>query len=259
MRVLVTSDAEHVAQVACQVVSGLVRRKPSCVLGLATGRTPIRLYELLAQERRYKGLDFSRVRTFNLDEYWRLETSSPASYRSFMNRRLFDHLNIPMAQTDIPNGMADNPKIECERFEREIHSAGGVDLQILGIGRNGHIGFNEPGSSLASVTRLVPIAPETIRDNCGDFGGEDRSPKLALTMGVGTILRAKQCLVLATGEHKAEAVSRAIEGPVTASLTASALQLHADVLWLLDEPAASRLTRRAHFDAIEAIHRDYAE
>lgn len=251
MRVIVEPTPDGVARRAARFVAGLVRRRPDCVLGLATGGTPLGLYAELVRMHREEGLDFSRVVTFNLDEYVGLEPSHPQSYRYFMQQHLFDHVNIDPRNTHVPDGRALDFEAHCAQYERMIHEAGGIDLQVLGIGSDGHIAFNEPGSSLGSRTRLKTLTHETIRDNARFFGGEDAVPRLAVTMGVGTILESRQCLLLACGSHKAQAVADTIEGPVTAQVTASALQLHRDVIVVLDEEAARMLRRRDYYRQVE--------
>lgn len=246
MRIIILQDAEQVADIASSRMARLVQAKPAAVLGLATGGTPVATYRCLVSKVQ-QGLDMSQVTTFNLDEYFGLAATSPQSYRSFMNEHLFHPAAIPLAQTHLLNGLATDIVEECARYEALIRQQGGLDLQLLGIGRDGHIGFNEPGSSLASRTRWMLIADETIQDNAHYFGGAHLVPKAALTMGVGTILEAKQILLLATGKAKAEAVEAMIEGPVTAQVTASALQLHPSVTIVIDEAAASRLARRQYY------------
>ena len=198
-----------------------------------------------------ENLDFSRVTTFNLDEYVGVSASDVKSYRYFMQQNLFNEINIPPEQTNIPDGRALDFVASCKAYEHKIHDCGGIDLQLLGIGTDGHIAFNEPGSSLGSRMRLKTLASETVRDNARFFDSVDDVPRLAITMGVGTILESKQCLLLATGEHKAEAIRDTIEGPITAQVTASALQLHRDVIVVLDESAAGMLTRREYYDEVE--------
>src|SRR5205085_10869447 len=214
---------------------------------MATGSTPLLLYQEMIRLHREEGLDFSQVKTFNLDEYVGLGPAHPQSYRFFMNQNLFSHINIDPNHTHVPDGRALDFEAHCRQYEQRIKDAGGIDLQILGVGSDGHIAFNEPGSSLGSRTRLKTLATETIRDNARYFGGEDKVPRLAITMGVGTILESKQCLLLALGASKAQAICDAIEGPVTAQVTASALQLHRDVICLLDGPAAGLLRRKQYY------------
>jgi glucosamine-6-phosphate deaminase len=200
---------------------------------------------------RDEGLDFSQVVTFNLDEYVGLAPSHPQSYRYFMQTELFDHLNIDPKSTNVPDGRALDFENYCAQYEKKITAAGGIDLQVLGIGSDGHIAFNEPGSSLGSRTRLKTLTSETIRDNARFFGSADQVPRLAVTMGVGTILESRRCLLLATGEGKARAIRDAVEGPVTAQVTASALQLHRDVVAVIDTEAARLLERRDYYREVE--------
>jgi glucosamine-6-phosphate deaminase len=251
MRVIIEPDSQAASRRGARFVADLVRRKPDCVLGLATGGTPLALYEELIRLHREQGLDFAQVTTFNLDEYVGLSATHPQSYRYFMQRNLFDHLNIDPARTHVPDGRALDFEAHCRQYEQRIVDAGGIDLQVLGIGSDGHIAFNEPGSSLGSRTRLKTLATETVRDNARFFGGEDKVPRLAVTMGVGTILESRRCLLLAFGPHKAVAIRETIEGAVTAQVTASALQLHREVICVLDEAAARLLVRRDYYAEVE--------
>ncbi len=251
MRVIVEQDLEGVSRRAAQFVTNLVRRKPRCVLGLATGSTPLGTYAELIRMHREEQLDFSRVVTFNLDEYVGLAGTHPQSYRFFMQQNLFDHINVDPRDTHVPDGRALDFESYCEQYERMIAEEGGIDLQILGIGGDGHIAFNEPGSSLGSRTRLKTLTAETVRDNARFFGSEREVPLLAITMGVGTILESRQCLLLAAGASKAKAIRDTIEGPITAQVTASALQLHRDVIAILDQEAARLLERRDYYREVE--------
>ena len=213
MRVIVERDLAGVSRTAAQFIARLVRRRPTCVLGLATGATPLGTYQELIRLHRDEGLDFSRVVTFNLDEYVGLGPTHPQSYRHFMQRNLFEHINIDQRNTHVPDGRALDFEAHCEQYERLIHEEGGIDLQLLGIGGDGHIAFNEPGSSLGSRTRLKTLTAETVRDNARFFASPEEVPRLAVTMGVGTILESRQCLLLACGETKARAIRDTIEGP----------------------------------------------
>ena len=251
MRVIIEQDFASASRRAAEIIANQVRKKPTSVLGLATGGTPLGTYRELIRMQREAGLDFSRTVTFNLDEYVGLSPADPNSYRYFMQQNLFNEINIPAKSTHVPDGRALDFEADCKRYEDLIRGAGGIDLQLLGIGSDGHIAFNEPGSSLGSRTRLKTLTGETIRDNARFFGGEEKVPRLAVTMGVGTILESDCCLLLAMGEHKAEAVRQTIEGPVTAQITASALQLHRDVIAILDEEAASKLSRRTYYEEVE--------
>jgi len=251
VRVIIEADAQAASLRAARFVADLVRKKPDCVLGLATGSTPLLLYRELIRMHREEGLDFSRVTTFNVDEYVGLGPTHPQSYRYFMQQHLFDHINIVPERTHVPDGRALDFEAHCRQYEQRIRDAGGIDLQVLGLGSDGHIAFNEPGSSLGSRTRLKTLTSETIRDNARFFGGEDKVPRLAITMGVGTILESRRCLLLAFGAHKALAVRDTVEGPVTAQVTASALQLHREVIGIFDEAAARLLVRRDYYAEVE--------
>jgi glucosamine-6-phosphate deaminase len=217
------------------------------VLGLATGSTPVRLYRELARMHREDGLDFSGVTTFNLDEYAGLPGDHPQSYRAFMWEHLFQHINVPREQVHIPDGMAADVPAECARYEEAIRAAGGIDLQVLGIGTEGHIGFNEKSSSLASRTRIKTLTERTRTDNARFFGSADEVPMHVITMGVGTIMEARQVLLLAFGENKARAIADAVEGPITAMNPASMLQMHPVAKVLLDEAAATELHHREYY------------
>jgi glucosamine-6-phosphate deaminase len=251
VRVIIENSADEVSRRGADFIAALVRRKPDCVLGLATGSTPLGVYRELIYRYRDEGLDFSRVTTFNLDEYVGLGPTHPQSYRHFMQTNLFDHVNLDPQRTHVPDGRALDFENHCRQYEQRIKDAGGIDLQLLGVGTDGHIAFNEPGSSLGSRTRLKTLASETIRDNARFFGGEEQVPKLAITMGVGTILESRRCLLLAMGANKAGAIRSTVEGPVTAQVTASALQLHREVVVIVDQDAAGWLERRAYYAEVE--------
>ena len=254
VRVIILPDSENVSRRGADVIAALVRKEPRCVLGLATGGTPLGAYRQLIRMHQEEGLDFSQVTSFNLDEYVGLAPSHEQSYRHFMQSNLFDHINIPVESTHVPDGLAPDFDEFCELYEKMIVEAGGIDLQLLGIGSDGHIAFNEPGSSLGSRTRLKTLAQETITDNARFFESVDEVPRLAVTMGVGTILDSRRCLLLAYGESKADAIAATVEGPVTAQITASALQLHRDVTVIVDEAAAAKLTRRDYYEEVERAH-----
>jgi glucosamine-6-phosphate deaminase len=253
MRVIVEKTYEEMSKRAAQFVARLVRNKPNCILGLATGSTPIGLYKELIRLHKDEGLDFSGVTSFNLDEYYGLAPDHDQSYNYFMREQLFDHVNLDPKKTHVPNGLAKDVDAFCEQYEQAIRNAGGIDLQVLGIGGDGHIAFNEPGSSLGSRTRLKTLTAETIADNARFFESEADVPRWAITMGVGTILESKQCLLLANGLKKAKVIAEAVEGPVTAQVTASALQLHRDVIAVLDEDAAFLLERRDYYAHVERM------
>ncbi len=251
MRVIVEPDLPAVSRRAARFAARLISRKPTCVLGLATGSTPLGMYRELIRLHREEGLDFSRVVTFNLDEYVGLGPTHPQSYRYFMQRNLFDPINIDIRNTHVPDGRALDFEAYCAQYEKLIAEEGGIDLQVLGIGTDGHIAFNEPGSSLGSRTRLKTLTRETVRDNARFFTSSEEVPRLAVTVGVGTILESRQCLLLAAGPTKARAIRDTIEGPVTAQVTASALQLHRDVIAVIDEEAAAMLARRDYYLEVE--------
>jgi glucosamine-6-phosphate deaminase len=253
MRVIIEKKGDTVAVRAANFVTELLHTKPDAVLGLATGSTPLGLYTELIRRHREEGLDFSKVTTFNLDEYYGLLPNHPQSYHHFMRMNLFDHINIPESQINIPSGTARDIEAWCDSYERRIKEAGGIDLQVLGIGNDGHIAFNEPGSSLGSRTRLKTLTEETIKDNARFFGTDEDVPMYAITVGVGTIMEARSCLILATGESKAHIWAEFIEGPVTAQVTATALQLHPRVTAICDEQAASLLERRDYYAHIERM------
>ncbi|MCH8290868.1 glucosamine-6-phosphate deaminase [Candidatus Poribacteria bacterium] len=244
MEVIIKASYDEISKEAGRMVRKALLKKPNLVLGLATGSTPIGLYNELVCMHKEEGLDFSQVVTFNLDEYVGIPASHPESYHTFMERHLFSKVNVPTSNTHIPQNTTRNLEKFCEWYEQQIREVGGIDLQILGIGVNGHIGFNEPSSSLGSRTRIKTLAPSTLKVHTRDFGGDlDTVPKMAITMGVGTIMEAKQCLLLASGKSKAQAIARCVEGPITAEVPASALQMHPKAVILIDEEAASQLKR----------------
>ena len=244
MRVIVVKDKREMGERAADLVVAAMKRHHNPVLGLATGSTPLSLYEALIRRHKEQDLDFSTAISFNLDEYVGLSPEHDQSYRYFMNVNLFDHININKKNTHVPSGYTtDFEALEaiCEEYERRIDDVGGIDVQVLGIGANGHIGFNEPGSSLGSLTRIKTLTRQTREDNARFFSSMDEVPKYAVTMGIGTILNARRVVLLANGENKAAAVAAALEGPVTASCPASALQLHRYATYVIDQAAASRL------------------
>ena len=244
MRVIVVKSPQEMGKEAAAIIADGMCSKPHYVLGLATGSTPIPLYNELKRMHKEDGLDFSTTVSFNLDEYIGIPGTHDQSYRYFMNEHLFDDINIVKGNTHVPDGMTDDIETHCMIYEAMIEDVGGIDCQVLGIGGNGHIGFNEPGSSLASRTRAVDLTPETIRDNARFFKSADEVPKRAISMGIGTVLEAEKLLLLATGASKAKAVAAALEGPIGIKVPASALQLHPDVTYVITEDAASQLTLR---------------
>ncbi len=247
MEVIITKDYNEMSKVAANAIADLIRTKPNAVLGLATGGTPIGTYKELIRRHKAGELDFSKVVTFNLDEYIGLPPEDPQSYHYFMQVNLFQHVNIDPANILIPDGMADDLDAECTRYENETCRRGGIDLQLLGIGASGHIGFNEPLSAMRSRTRPKALSPQTIAQNAHHFDDPSRMPRRAITMGVGTILDSRRCVLLATGEEKAEIIARAVEGPVTAMVSASALQLHPRCTVIVDEDCAARLQNTEYY------------
>jgi glucosamine-6-phosphate deaminase len=243
MEIIIEPTPESAAGVAARIIARLLRDKPDAVLGLATGSTPLPLYQALIG----MNLDWSQVTTFNLDEYIGLPREHPQSYHSFMWENLFRHVNINPEKIHIPDGNAPDIPAFCASYEERIRAAGGIDLQVLGIGSDGHIGFNEPTSSLASRTRIKTLTEQTRKDNARFFGSEDRVPHHVVTMGIGTIMEARLNLLLAFGQSKATAIAEAVEGPVTSSNPASVLQMHPVVKVCLDEPAASQLQRADYY------------
>jgi glucosamine-6-phosphate deaminase len=251
MEVIIEPGYRQMSHAAALEVAGVLNRKPNAVLGMATGSTPLGLYQALVRMHKEQGLDFSQVTTFNLDEYVGLPVTHPQSYHWFMYENFFKHVNIPRQNIYIPSGTTTNYEAFCQWFERRIKEVGGIDLQILGIGSDGHIAFNEPGSSLTSRTRLKTLAKTTIDDNARFFEHREDVPVYAITMGVGTILEARQLILLANGKKKADAIAAAVEGPVTSMVTASALQLHPEVKVFLDDDAAGKLKMREYFDWVK--------
>jgi glucosamine-6-phosphate deaminase len=252
MEIIIKPTVEEMSKTAARVVARTLNAKPNAVLGLATGSTPLGLYQELVRMHHEEGLDFSQVTTFNLDEYVGLKKKHPQSYHYFMDENLFKHINIPRENIHIPMGTTDNYASFCLWYEQRIVQLGGIDLQILGIGSDGHIAFNEPASSLGSRTRIKTLARQTIEDNARFFSKPEEVPIYAITMGVGTIMEARKIILLANGSKKAAAVAAAIEGPVTGMITASALQLHRDVMFIVDSAAASELKMREYYEWIQA-------
>jgi glucosamine-6-phosphate deaminase len=243
MEIIIQPTQQAATEVAARIIARLITDQPTAVLGLATGSTPLSLYQTLIQ----MNLDWSQVTTFNLDEYIGLPQDHPQSYHHFMWENLFQHVNIAKENVHIPDGnAADIPKF-CQAYEAQILAAGGIDLQVLGIGTDGHIGFNEPTSSLTSRTRIKTLTQQTCKDNARFFGSEDQVPHHVITMGIGTIMDARQNLLLAFGQNKARAVAEAVEGPITSFNPASILQMHPLVKVILDEPAASDLKKADYY------------
>jgi len=259
VEVIIRPSLNSAAALAARLIAKDLRTNPHLVLGLATGRTMESVYQVLVRIHRKEQLDFSLCRTFNLDEYVGVPPSDARSYRHYMNEHLFQQVNIDPRNTHLPDGMAADLEAECSDYERGIQRFGGIDLQLLGIGQAGHIGFNEPLSALRSRTRVKSLAPLTLRQNAEFFGGEDRVPRRAITMGVGTILECRRCLLLATGAEKAAIVAKAVEGPITSMISATALQLHARCTVIVDEAAAARLEGSEYYRRIFATEPEWEE
>jgi len=242
MKIFVTDTYEQMSRKAANIIAAQVQLKPSSNLGLATGGTPVGMYKQLIKMNEENDINFENVRTFNLDEYYPIDKNNDQSYYTFMNENLFKHVNINEQNTNIPNGMADNIEEECKNYDSKIEEAGGVDIQVLGIGHNGHIGFNEPDGIFTKETNCVELTETTINANVRFFDSIEDVPKKALTMGIGTIMKSKKILLLASGEDKAEIIKIMIEGDIDPKVPASVLQLHPDVTIVLDKKAAGKLT-----------------
>ena len=251
MQIVIQPDADAVARYGADVFIRQLQNNPKSVLGLATGSTPVALYKKLIDACRHGDISFQEIVSFNLDEYLGLSGDHPQSYRHFMDQQLFDHIDVNKSHTHVPPGDAENPITACDEYEQMIERNGGIDLQLLGIGRNGHIGFNEPASGLRSRTRVKTLTPATVEDNARFFKEDEFQPHLSITMGIGTILDSRQVMLLATGENKAQAIRDTIEGPLSAACPASALQLHRNALIVIDEAAASRLEQADFYKHIE--------
>lgn len=241
MKFYITENYEQMSRKAASILAAKVIEKPDCVLGLATGSTPIGTYQNLIQWYKDGDLDFSQVKSVNLDEYVGLAPTHDQSYRYFMNTNLFDHINIDAANTNVPNGMAEDPEAACKEYDEIIRSMGGVDIQVLGMGHNGHIAFNEPADHYPMGTHVVELQESTINANARFFASADEVPKKAMTMGIGNIMAAKQILVVVNGDAKADIVKEAFTGPVTPMVPASILQLHPNVIVVGDKAAMSKL------------------
>jgi glucosamine-6-phosphate deaminase len=243
MEVIVKDNYDEMSTLAAQLIAKVVREKPDCVLGLATGSTPVGTYKELIRMHKEEGLDFSRVVTFNLDEYIGLPPEHDQSYFYFMHDNLFNHINIKPENIHLPPGTDEDIEAACERYEQMIRDAGGIDIQLLGIGANGHIAFNEPGSSLGSRTRVKTLDDKTIEDNSRFFDSIEDVPRYAVTMGIGTIMDSRSLLLLANKANKAHAISITVEGPVTALVPATVVQLHPKATIIVDQDAATDLKR----------------
>ena len=241
MQVFVYKNAEEVARAAATVFAAEIFKKPDCVLGLATGSTPVPLYKELARMNHEGLIDFSRVRTYNLDEYVGLDPAHVCSYRRFMNENLFDHINIDKANTHVPCGIGADHEADAKAYDAAVEAAGGIDLQLLGIGHNGHIGFNEPNDVFVYPTNVITPTQSTIDANARFFDSADDVPRQAISLGVGGIMNAKRVVLLATGEGKAKAIRDSIKGNIDPKVPASILRAHQNVQFFLDEGAASLL------------------
>lgn len=237
MRVIVCENYEEMSKVGARIVAAQILLHPASVLGLATGSTPVGLYRALSEMYRAGEIDFSGITTFNLDEYYPISPENSNSYRYFMNENLFDHINIPKFRTHIPNGMADDPAAECAAYDRMIREAGGIDLQLLGIGLNGHIGFNEPDGILTTGTHITQLTESTIEANSRFFESRDEVPTRALTMGMETILHARKIILLASGEGKHPAIRQLLDHTITTHMPATLLKVHSDVTLICDRAA----------------------
>lgn len=268
MDIIIKNDYEEMSRYAAEIIAGFIKSKPDCVLGLATGSTPIGTYKELVRMHRREGLDFSQVKTFNLDEYLGigmdldLPYHKDQSYARFLYEELFKHINIKKEHIHILDGLTKEPEKHCKWYEEEIKKAGGIDLQLLGLGGDGHWAFNEPGSSLASRTRIRALTKQTLDDNYEAFykkAGIEREqmPHFAITMGIGTILEAKNILMIVNGAKKADVVAKCLEGPVTSQITASAIQLHSGgITVVLDREAASKLKNIDYYMHVEKLKKN---
>jgi len=240
--IILAAEKDVYAEASSRVVAH-IHKKPSSVLGLATGKTMLEIYKNLIADHKQGQVDFSAVKTVNLDEYLGLDSKDPLSFFSYMFQNFFRHVNVKKENILIPDSLPEDVETECEAYEEAIREMGGIDVQLLGIGRDGHIGFNEPSSSLQARTRVKTLTDETLRDNFGSTKG----PRFAITMGIGTIMDAKEIILVASGEEKAKAISLMVEGPVTASCPASVLQLHPKVKVIIDFEAAYLLERKNYY------------
>src|SRR4051812_34095858 len=247
VEVIIQPNQEAASALVARIVGRELRANPHLVLGLATGQTMEHVYRDLVRLHKEEQLDFSLCSTFNLDEYVGLFPSDPNSYRHYMDHHLFRHVNVDPRNTHLPNGLAEDLDSECRKYEALIQRFGGIDLQLLGIGKAGHIGFNEPLSALRSRTRVKALTPTTRKQNAEAFGSESAVPRRAITMGVGTILDCRRCVMLATGSGKAQIIAKAVEGPITSMISASALQLHPRCTVVVDEAAARDLTGKDYY------------
>ncbi len=257
MEVIIKATQEEACRLGARIVAEVVRTRPHPVLGLATGSSPLPLYRELVRLHREEGLSFAHATTFNLDEYVGLDPAHPGSFRTCMEENLFRHIDLPRDRAHLPDGLAKDIPAHCAEYERMIAAAGGIDLQLLGIGSDGHLAFNEPSSSFRSRTRIKTLWTETRRANAGPFGSPEQVPHHCLTMGLGTIMEARRCLLLGFGRGKAQAIRDMVEGPVTASCPASLLQFHEHTIVLVDEEAGSLLQHRDYYREVYAGKPDW--
>lgn len=253
MKIAIYDNAEQIAEHSANIICQTIKSKPDTVLGLATGRTPLNTYQHLINKYNQGSVDFSQVSTFNLDEYLGVEPRSESSYRFYMNENLFNHIDIRLENTAVPCPDLDKVNQTCQQYEQKIKQRGGIDLQLLGLGSNGHIGFNEPSSSFASRTRVVALATSTLSDNSDLLTAQGQTFDKAISMGIATILESKEIVIIALGKAKAQAVALSIEGALSASCPASCLQMHANVTWLLDQDAASLLTQKRYYQLSQQL------
>lgn len=242
MKIIEVESYEDMSRKAADIIKGVICSKPDAVLGLATGSTPEGVYKCLIDDNKKGLIDFSKVTSFNLDEYVGLDGNNPNSYRYYMDHNLFNHINIRKERTFVPNGIAEDLEKECESYDAKIKLAGGIDLQLLGIGNNGHIGFNEPADMLIPSTHVTKLTEETIKANSRFFPTLDQVPRKAVTMGMGSILKARKILLLASGKNKADIIARLLQGGISTNLPASMLHMHSDVTLIVDKEAASKIT-----------------
>lgn len=237
MQLILCKDYRELSCRAAEIILSLVKEKPNCILGLATGSTPIGAYDLICKAHKDEGLDFSRVTTFNLDEYYPIEPSDPQSYHYFMHQHLFSHINIPQDSIHIPDGTTTNPEALGEAYDNAILEAGGIDLQLLGIGRNGHIGFNEPSETLVGGTHLTDLTQDTVEANARFFASASEVPTQAISMGMASIMGARSILLLISGADKRAALRQLLDDSITTSCPATLLKLHPNVTIICDEAA----------------------
>jgi len=257
LKVIILKDYDEISKRAAKIVADEIVKKPDMVLSLATGSSPLGLYKELIRLYKQKKLDFSKITTFNLDEYVGLSSDNKNSFYYFLAENFLNHININPKNIHLLKGVPRDFNTYCKSYEKIIKNVGGIDLQILGVGRDGHIAFNEPGSSLGSRTRVKALTEETIEDNARFFKSKNEVPRFAITMGVGTIIEAKKIILLANGLGKADIIAKSIEGPITAEITASALQMHPNTIIVIDEKAASKLKKRSYYEYVQNMEKEW--